>query len=103
INLPAVVIVMMLSLLLIRGTRESALLNNVLVVVKLAVVIVFIVLGWNFIDPQNYTPYIPENTGVRGEFGWSGIATGAAVVFFAFIGFDAVSTAAQEARNPQKD
>ncbi len=103
INLPAVVIVMMLSLLLIRGTRESALLNNVLVVVKLAVVVVFIVLGWNFIDPQNYTPYIPENTGVRGEFGWSGIATGAAVVFFAFIGFDAVSTAAQEARNPQKD
>jgi APA family basic amino acid/polyamine antiporter len=103
VNLPAVVIVMMLSLLLIRGTRESALLNNVLVVVKLAVVIVFIVLGWNFIDPQNYTPYIPENTGVRGEFGWSGIATGAAVVFFAFIGFDAVSTAAQEARNPQKD
>jgi APA family basic amino acid/polyamine antiporter len=62
----------------------------------------FIVLGWSFIDTANYTPYIPENTGVFGEFGWSGIAAGAGTVFFAFIGFDAVSTAAQEAKNPQK-
>ncbi len=89
---------------MIKGTKESASLNNVLVVIKVAVVIIFIVLGWKFIDPTNYTPYIPENTGVFGEkmFGWSGIAAGAGTVFFAFIGFDAVSTAAQEAKNPQK-
>ncbi len=102
INLPAIFIVAMLSLLLIRGTKESASMNNVLVVLKLCVVIVFIVIGWQFIDPQNYIPYIPENTGVKGQFGWSGIAAGAGTVFFAFIGFDAVSTAAQEAKNPQK-
>lgn len=102
VNLPAIFIVSLLSLLLIKGTKESASLNNFLVVVKVAVVIVFIVLGWKFIDPTNYTPYIPENTGVFGKFGWSGIAAGAGTVFFAFIGFDAVSTAAQEAKNPQK-
>lgn len=102
INLPAVIIVSLLSLLLMRGTKESASLNNFLVVVKVAVVILFIALGWKFINPANHTPYIPENTGVYGEFGISGIAAGAALVFFAFIGFDAVSTAAQEAKNPQK-
>ncbi len=102
INLPAIFIVSMLSLLLIRGTQESASINNFLVVLKVAVVLVFIILGWGFIDTANYTPYIPENTGVFGEFGWSGIAAGAGTVFFAFIGFDAVSTAAQEAKNPQK-
>ena len=102
INLPAIFIVAMLSLLLIRGTKESASINNILVVLKVTVVLVFIVLGWKFIDPANYVPYIPENTGVFGEFGWSGIAAGAGTVFFAFIGFDAVSTAAQEAKNPQK-
>ncbi|OXA83336.1 amino acid transporter [Flavobacterium columnare] len=102
INLPAVLIVSLLSLLLIRGTKESANLNNFLVILKVTVVILFIILGWNYINPNNYTPYIPENTGVKGQFGWSGIAAGAATVFFAFIGFDAVSTAAQEAKNPQK-
>ncbi|GAA3969624.1 amino acid permease [Pedobacter ginsengiterrae] len=102
INFPAVVIVSLLSLMLIRGTKESASLNNVLVIVKVTVVIVFIALGWKFINPANHTPYIPANTGVKGEFGISGIAAGAALVFFAFIGFDAVSTAAQEAKNPQK-
>lgn len=102
INLPAVIIVSLLSLLLIRGTRESARINNFLVILKVTVVILFIVLGWSYINEANYTPYIPENTGVKGEFGWSGIAAGAATVFFAFIGFDAVSTAAQEAKNPQK-
>jgi APA family basic amino acid/polyamine antiporter len=102
VNLPAIFIVSLLSLLLIKGTKESASLNNFLVVVKVAVVLIFIVLGWKFIDPSNYTPYIPENTGVFGKFGWSGIAAGAGTVFFAFIGFDAVSTAAQEAKNPQK-
>ena len=102
INLPAVIIVSLLSLLLMRGTKESASLNNFLVVVKVAVVLLFIGLGWKFINPAYHTPYIPENTGVYGEFGISGIASGAALVFFAFIGFDAVSTAAQEAKNPQK-
>ncbi|MEW5677449.1 amino acid permease [Flavobacterium enshiense] len=102
INLPAIFIVVLLSLLLIRGTKESASMNNFLVVLKVAVVILFIVLGWSYIDSANYEPYIPANTGVKGEFGISGIAAGAATVFFAFIGFDAVSTAAQEAKNPQK-
>ncbi len=102
INLPAILIVSVLSLVLMRGTKESSTINNILVVVKLIVVVLFITLGWKFINPSNYTPYIPENTGVKGQFGWSGIAAGAATVFFAFIGFDAVSTAAQEAKNPQK-
>ena len=102
INLPAIFIVSLLSLLLIRGTKESASMNNILVVVKVLVVLLFIALGWNYIDSANYVPYIPENTGVKGQFGWSGVVAGAATVFFAFIGFDAVSTAAQEAKNPQK-
>ena len=103
VNLPAIFIVCLLSLFLIRGTEGSSTLNNVLVILKVGVVLVFIALGWSHIDPANYTPYIPENTGNYMEFGWTGIATGAAVVFFAFIGFDAVSTAAQEAKNPQRD
>ncbi|MBC7744683.1 MAG: amino acid permease [Flavobacterium sp.] len=102
INLPAIFIVMLLSLVLIRGTQESATMNNFLVILKVSVVLVFITLGWSHINPDNYTPYIPENTGKFENFGWTGISTGAAVVFFAFIGFDAVSTAAQEAKNPQK-
>ncbi|MBD0259586.1 MAG: amino acid permease, partial [Cytophagales bacterium] len=102
INLPAVFIVVVLSLLLIKGTRESALFNGIIVMLKVSVVIVFIFLGYNYVNPANYTPYIPENTGVFGEFGWSGIFRAAAVVFFAFIGFDAVSTAAGEARKPQR-
>lgn len=101
-NLPAVIIVLLLSLLLIKGTRESAGMNNFLVILKVAVVLIFIILGWSHIDPANYEPYIPANTGKYEHFGWTGIASGAAVVFFAFIGFDAVSTAAQEAKNPQK-
>ena len=102
INLPAIIIVFLLSLILIRGTKGSSKINNVLVFLKVLVVIVFILLGWSHINPANYDPYIPPNTGKFENFGWTGIATGAAVVFFAFIGFDAVSTAAQEAKNPQK-
>lgn len=102
INLPAVLIIVLISFMLIRGTEKSARLNNILVVLKLIVVFIFITVGWGYMNPANHEPFIPPNTGVRGEFGWSGIATGAAVVFFAFIGFDAVSTAAQEAKNPQK-
>jgi len=102
INLPAIFIVCVLSLVLIRGTQESATMNNVLVILKVAVVLMFITLVRSHINPENYVPYIPENTGKFENFGWTGISTGAAVVFFAFIGFDAVSTAAQEAKNPQK-
>lgn len=102
-NLPAVLIIIALSLLLIRGTRESAFLNGLLVALKVAVVLVFIAVGWSHVNPANYDPYIPANTGEFGHFGISGLFRGAAVVFFAFIGFDAVSTAAQEAKNPKRD
>lgn len=103
INIPAVVIVMIMSLILIRGTRESAFVNGIIVLLKVTVVLVFIAVGWQYIKPENYTPYIPENTGKFGEFGFSGIIRAAAIVFFAYIGFDAVSTAAQEAKNPKRD
>ena len=102
-NLPAVFITVLMSLILIRGIQESARFNAVIVALKITVVVVFIALGWSYIDEANYANYIPENTGAFENFGWTGIMTGAAVVFFAFIGFDAVSTAAQEAKNPQRD
>ncbi len=103
INLPAVFIVAVVSLLLMIGIKESARANAVIVVIKLAVVAVFIGLGWMYIDKGNYTPFMPANTGEFGHFGISGIMAGAGTIFFAYIGFDAVSTAAQEARNPQRD
>jgi APA family basic amino acid/polyamine antiporter len=103
INLPAMFIIMAISLLLIIGIQESARINAGIVVIKVTVVIVFIALGWAYINPANFTPFIPPNTGETGAFGWSGILRGAGLVFFAFIGFDAVSTAAQEAKRPQKD
>ncbi|HEX8562310.1 MAG TPA: amino acid permease [Flavobacterium sp.] len=103
INIPAVIIVMIMSLILIRGTRESAFVNGIIVLLKVSVVLVFIAVGWQYIRPENYTPYVPENTGNFGEFGFSGIIRAAAIVFFAYIGFDAVSTAAQEAKNPKRD
>jgi APA family basic amino acid/polyamine antiporter len=103
INLPAVFIVMLMSFVLMRGTKESATINGIIVMLKVSVVLVFIALGWQYIRPENYTPYIPENTGTFGEFGFSGIIRAAAIVFFAYIGFDAVSTAAQEAKNPKRD
>ncbi len=103
INLPAFFVVAAISLLLIVGIQESARVNAFIVLLKVAVVLVFIALGWAYIDPNNFTPFIPENTGEFGSFGWSGILRGAGLVFFAFIGFDAVSTAAQEAKNPQRD
>ncbi len=103
INLPAVFIVVLMSLLLIKGTQESAFVNAIIVALKVAVVLIFIFLGWKYINNDNYVPYIPENTGTFGEYGFSGIIRAAAIVFFAYIGFDAVSTAAQEAKNPRKD
>lgn len=102
-NLPAAGIVVLLSLFVIRGTRESSLLNNLLVLLKVGVIVVFVVLGWQFVNADNLTPYIPANTGTLGEFGWSGILRGAAIVFFAFLGFDAISCAAQEVRNPKRN
>jgi APA family basic amino acid/polyamine antiporter len=103
VNLPAALIVILMSLLLIRGTEGSSKVNAIIVVLKVAVVLTFIFLGWQFIQSDNYVPYIPENTGTWGEFGFSGIIRAAAIVFFAFIGFDAVSTAAQETKNPKRN
>ncbi len=103
INLPAVFIIVLMSLLLIKGTKESAFVNGIIVAVKIAVVLTFIILGWHYINNDNFNPYIPENTGKFGDFGFSGIIRAAAIVFFAYIGFDAVSTAAQEAKNPKRD
>jgi len=109
INLPALGIVSLMSLLLIKGTQESAFVNSLIVITKVAIVILIIVLGWGFIDQSNHTPYIPEPTtytddqGVGHNYGGiMGILGAAGVVFFAFIGFDAVSTAAQETKNPKK-
>lgn len=102
INLPAVFIVTIMSLVLIRGTQESSFVNSVIVIMKVVIVLIFIAVGFQYIRPENHVPFIPENTGKFGEFGFSGIIRAAAVVFFAYIGFDAVSTAAQETKNPKK-
>lgn len=101
-NLPAVFIVVVMSLVLIRGTSESAFVNAIIVILKVSIVIVFVVIGFKYIRPENLKPLIPKNTGSFGSFGWSGIIRAAAVVFFAYIGFDAVSTAAQETKDPKK-
>jgi APA family basic amino acid/polyamine antiporter len=103
INLPALFVVCAISLLLMIGIQESARVNAVIVALKVTVVLVFIALGWASIEPKNFEPFIPPNTGEFGVFGLSGILRGAGLVFFAFIGFDAVSTAAQEAKHPQRD
>ncbi|MBV9398394.1 MAG: amino acid permease [Bryobacterales bacterium] len=103
INLPALFIVAIVSLILIVGIQESARVNAFIVFLKVTVAVLFILLGWGYINNANYQPFIPPNTGEFGVFGWSGVIRAAGVVFFAFIGFDAVSTAAQEARKPQRD
>jgi APA family basic amino acid/polyamine antiporter len=103
INLPAVVLVLLMTSLLVIGIQESARFNNVIVYVKLAIVVLVIFFGFQYVDKANWHPFIPAPTGVKGEFGFSGIVTAAGVVFFAYIGFDAVSTAAQESKNPQRD
>src|SRR6202030_1847879 len=109
-NLPAVGILLVLSALLVRGTRESAFVNSLIVVTKVIIVVMVIALGWRYINPANHTPFIPPSTtyttpqGIVHHYGGIlGILGAAGVVFFAFIGFDAVSTAAQEARNPKRD
>ena len=101
-NLPAMFVVAAITLLLVIGIKESANFNNVMVITKVGVIILFVCIGFYFVKSVNWHPFIPKNTGVWGHFGWSGILRGAGVIFFAYIGFDAVSTAAQEAKNPQK-
>jgi basic amino acid/polyamine antiporter, APA family len=104
INLPAVIIVVLISLLLVIGIKEAASVNSVIVFLKVSVVVVFIAVGWFYMNPVNHHPFIPPNTtGEFGAFGWSGILQGAGVIFFAYIGFDAVSTVAQEAKKPERD
>jgi len=102
-NLPAMFIVAVLTILLVVGIKESANFNNVMVIVKVSVIILFIAIGFFFVKTANWTPFIPPNTGEFGHFGWSGIFRAAGVIFFAYIGFDAVSTAAQESKNPKRD
>ena len=102
-NVPAVLITVAVTALLITGVSESASTNSVIVVIKVAVVLVVIGAGALFVDRANWHPFVPANTGTFGEYGWSGVLRGAGVIFFAFIGFDAVSTSAQEAKNPQRD
>lgn len=102
-NVPAALLIVAISLLLIRGTEQSSWVNTLIVILKISIILVFIVLGWRYINADHYTPFIPQNTGRLGEFGWSGILRGAAVVFFAFLGFDAISAAAQEAKKPKRD
>lgn len=102
-NLPAVVVVLAMMLLLVVGVSESATVNNVIVAIKVAVIVAFCVVGAQYVDPANWQPFIPAPTGNPGEFGWDGVMRAATIVFFAYIGFEAVSTAAGEAKNPQKD
>lgn len=103
INFPAVFIIVLVSSFLISGVKQSAFINNIIVVIKIGVILLFIGFGLSYIDVSNWHPYVPQNTGTLGEYGWSGILRGAAVVFYAYLGFDALSTAAQESRNPQRD
>jgi len=103
LNLPAMFVIAAITLLLIIGIKESASFNNIMVIIKVFVILLFIGIGFFFVNKANWHPFIPPNTGVWGHFGWSGILRGSAVIFFAYIGFDAVSTAAQEAKNPQRD
>jgi APA family basic amino acid/polyamine antiporter len=102
-NLPAILIVVGITLVIIRGVQASALFNAIIVVLKVSIVVLFIALGWKYINPSNYVPYIPPNTGVFGEYGISGVFRGAGVIFFVFIGFDIVATMAQETKNPKRN
>jgi len=103
LNLPAVLIAIAVTVLIVIGIKESANVNSVIVVIKVAVVLIVILGGAAYVNSANWQPIIPPNTGHFGEYGWSGVLRGAGVIFFAYIGFDAVSVAAQEAKNPQRD
>jgi amino acid transporter len=102
-NLPAVFITLAVTVLLVIGVSESATVNNIIVAIKVSVILLFIAVGAFFINSANWHPFIPEPTGVENQFGWDGIIRAATIVFFAYIGFEAVSTAGQEAKNPRKD
>ncbi len=102
-NLPAFLVVAVITVLLVVGIRESARFNNIIVLVKVGVILMFIGIGALYVTRGNWVPFLPPNEGAFGHFGWSGVLRGAGVIFFAYIGFDAVSTAAQEARNPERD
>jgi APA family basic amino acid/polyamine antiporter len=102
VNLPAVAIVLLVTALCYKGIKESAVVNTIIVAIKVAIVIAVIGFGFVYVNTANWFPYIPPNTGNFGEFGWSGIFQASAIIFFAYIGFDGVSTVAQEAKNPQR-
>jgi len=103
INLPAVLIVALMSAVLVIGIRESARVNSLIVILKVAIVLLVVLVGASHVKRANWTPFIPPNTGEWGTYGWSGVLRGAGLVFFSYIGFDTVSTAAQESKNPQRD
>ena len=103
VNLPAVLVVAALTWVCYRGIRESASMNNVMVVIKVAIILLFIVAGISYVDTANWHPYLPPNNGEFGHFGMSGVMMGAAIIYFAYIGFDTAATTAQEARDPQRD
>ena len=103
LNVPAMILILLLTAILVLGVKESARLNNIVVFIKVAIIFMVIGFGFMFVNADNWHPFVPPNTGKFGEFGYSGVLRGAGVIFFAYIGFDAVSTAAQEAKNPQRD
>lgn len=103
IDLPAALLVFFIGIMISLGTRAVSRLNSVMVVIKLATILIFVILGIPHINPENWTPFIPENTGNFGDFGWTGIIRAAGLLFFAYLGFDTVSTLAQDAKNPQRD
>lgn len=103
VNLPAVLVIVAMGWILYVGVRQSSVTNNVMVVIKVAVILVFIFAGLSYVDTSNWQPFIPPNQGDFGHFGWSGVLQGAGIIFFSYVGFDAASTTAREARNPQRD
>ena len=103
INLPAVFIILVLGAICYVGVRESSGANSIMVVIKVAVIVLFIGAGLAFVDTSNWAPYVPPNTGTFGEFGWSGVLQGAGIIFFSYVGFDTACTTARETRNPQRD
>jgi basic amino acid/polyamine antiporter, APA family len=103
LNVPAVLIVAVVAFICYIGIRQSSAINSAIVVLKISVVLGFVLLGMSFVTPANWHPFLPANTGAFGHFGWSGVLRATGIIFFAFIGFDTISTCAQEARNPRRD
>src|SRR5205823_5672690 len=101
INVPAVLIIAAMTALLYVGVRGSAGANTIMVALKVGIIVIIVIAGLKYIDPSNWRPYVPPNSGVRGHFGWTGVLQGAAIIFFSYVGFDTASTTALEARNPQ--